>query len=91
LRTADISRANLMRSQIDKTDFRGATLTGAYIENWGITPETKLEAVNCEYIFMRVPNKDNPNPQRLPANWDEQFQPGEFTQFFRPLSQIPNG
>jgi uncharacterized protein YjbI with pentapeptide repeats len=90
LRGADISRANLTRSQVDKTDFRGATLTGAYIENWGITLETKLEDVNCQYIFMRVPNKDNPNPRRLPANWDEQFQPGEFTQFFSPLSKASN-
>ena len=90
LRNADISRANLTRSQVDKTDFRGAILTGAYIENWGITFETKLEGVNCEYIFMRVPNKENPNPRRLPTNWDEQFQPGEFTQFFSPLSKVSN-
>ncbi len=90
LQNADISRANLTRSQVDKTDFRGAILTGAYIDNWGITAETKLESIHCEYIFMRVPNKDNPNPRRLPANWDEQFQPGEFTQFFSPLSKASN-
>ncbi len=91
LQNADISRANLTRSQVDKTDFRGAILTGAYIENWGITSKTKLEDVNCEYIFMRVPSKDNPNPRRLPANWDEKFQEGEFTRFFSPLSKVSKG
>ncbi|BAZ12740.1 hypothetical protein NIES4071_45730 [Calothrix sp. NIES-4071] len=90
LRNANLMRANLMRSQIDNTDFRTAILTGAYIDNWGITPQTQLDAVECEYIFMRVPTKDNPNPRRLPANWDENFKPGEFAKFFSPLSRTLN-
>lgn len=90
LRNANLMRANLMHSQIDNTDFRTAILTGAYIDNWGITSQTKLEGVDCEYIFMRVPTKENPNPRRLPANWDETFKPGEFARFFSPLSRTLN-
>ncbi|RUT03172.1 hypothetical protein DSM106972_054800 [Dulcicalothrix desertica PCC 7102] len=90
LRNANLMRANLMRSQVDNTDFRTATLTGAYIDNWGITPQTQLEGAECEYIFMRVPTKENPNPQRLPANWEETFKPGEFARFFSPLSSTFN-
>ncbi|MBP5973095.1 pentapeptide repeat-containing protein [Brasilonema sp. CT11] len=88
LQDADFSRANLTRAQLDRTDFRGATLTGAYIGNWGITPETKLDGVKCEYIFLCVPTKDNPNPHRLPSNWEETFEDGEFTQFTRTSSKF---
>lgn len=88
LQNADISRANLTKAQLDRTDFRGAILTGAYIGDWGITPETKLDGVQCEYIFMYVPTKDNPNPYRVPANWEETFKDGEFTQFINPSSNV---
>lgn len=90
LRNANLMRANLMRSQVDNTDFRTAILTGAYIDNWGITPQTQLDGAECEYIFMRVPTKENPNPRRLPANWEDTFKPGEFARFFSPLSSTFN-
>jgi uncharacterized protein YjbI with pentapeptide repeats len=82
LRDADISRATLIRAQLDKTDFRGAILTGAYIESWHITPDTKLDGVRCDYIFMRVPTKNDPNPHRLPTNWETTLQEGEFSRLF---------
>jgi uncharacterized protein YjbI with pentapeptide repeats len=88
LQNADISRANLTKAQLDRTDFRGAILTGAYIGDWGITQETKLDEVKCEYIFMYVPTKDQPNPYRLPANWEETFKDGEFTQFMSSSSKF---
>lgn len=74
--------------QLDKTDLRGAILTGAYIEDWLITSQTKLDNVKCEYIFMRIPTRENPNPHRLPPNWDETFKEGEFSRLFNPLSKI---
>lgn len=88
LQNADISRANLTKAQLDRTDLRGAILTGAYIGDWGITPETKLDAVKCEYIFMYVPTKDHPNPYRLPSNWEETFEEGDFTQFMSSSSKF---
>ncbi|MUG95081.1 hypothetical protein F7734_23035 [Scytonema sp. UIC 10036] len=88
LQGADLSRANLTGAQLDKTDLRGATLTGTYIGNWCITPDTKLDGVHCDYIFLYVPTKDNPNPHRLPANWDAMFKDGEFTQLMTPLRNL---
>jgi uncharacterized protein YjbI with pentapeptide repeats len=84
LRGADLSRAILKQTQLDGTDFRGAILTGAYIEDWGITSTTNLENVQCEYVFMRVPTKENPNPLRKPDNWQETFAAGEFADFIQP-------
>ena len=84
LRDADLSRAILKQTQLDDTDLTGAILTGACIEDWGMTSTTKLENVQCEYVFMRMPTKENPNPLRKPDNWQEIFTPGEFADFIQP-------
>ncbi|WP_230968590.1 pentapeptide repeat-containing protein, partial [Nostoc sp. WHI] len=65
---ADLSRAKLVQTQLDHTDFTGATLTGAFIQDWGITTDTKFDGVRCEYVYMRLPTAYNPNPLRKPDN-----------------------
>lgn len=85
LRGADLSRVILKQTQLDGADLTGAVLTGAYIEDWGITSKTNLENVQCEYIYMRVPTKENPNPLRKPDNLRETFADGEFTDFIQPF------
>ncbi|MBD2163097.1 pentapeptide repeat-containing protein [Calothrix membranacea FACHB-236] len=85
LQDADLSRAKLKQTQLDATDFTGATLTGAFIEDWGITNTTKLHGVRCEYIFMRLPTKENPDPLRKPDNHQEVFQDGDFGDFIKPI------
>src|SRR5919199_1720208 len=85
LQDADLSRAKLVQTQLNETDLTGATLTGAYIEDWGITSHTKLDGVRCEYVFMRVPTKEDPNPRRKPDNWKETFSDGDFADFIKPI------
>jgi uncharacterized protein YjbI with pentapeptide repeats len=85
LQNADLSRAILQQTQLEGADLTGAILTGAYIEDWGITSTTKLENVQCEYVFMRVPTKENPNPLRKPDNLRKTFAEGEFTDFIQPF------
>ncbi|MHC5614957.1 MAG: pentapeptide repeat-containing protein [Nostoc sp.] len=85
LQDADLSRATLVQSQLDGTDFTGATLTGAYIEDWGITSKTKLNGVRCEYVYMRLPTIENPEPLRKPDNNEEVFADGEFGDFIQPI------
>jgi uncharacterized protein YjbI with pentapeptide repeats len=85
LQDADLSRAKLVQTQLDETDLTGATLTGAYIEDWGITSHTKLHGVKCEYVFMRLPTKEDPNPRRKPDNWKETFKDGDFADFIKPI------
>jgi uncharacterized protein YjbI with pentapeptide repeats len=85
LQDANLSRAKLIRSQLDRTDFTGVTLTGAFIEDWGITTNTKLDDVMCEYVFMRSPTAENPNPHRKPDNWEEVFEGNDFADFIKPI------
>ncbi|MBC1295145.1 pentapeptide repeat-containing protein [Nostoc sp. UCD122] len=82
---ADLSRVKLIQTQLDATDFTGATLTGAFIEDWGITHDTKFDGVECEYVYMRLPTKENPDPLRKPDNHKEVFAPGEFGDFIKPI------
>jgi uncharacterized protein YjbI with pentapeptide repeats len=85
LQDADLSRAKLVQTQLDEADLTGATLTEATIEDWGITSHTKLHGMRCEYVFMRLPTKDDPNPRRKPDNWNENFEDGEFADFITPI------
>jgi uncharacterized protein YjbI with pentapeptide repeats len=85
LQDANLSRAKLVQTQLDETDLTGAMLTGATIEDWGITSHTRLHGVRCEYAFMRVPTKEDPNPRRKPDNWAETFKDGDFADFIKPI------
>ncbi|MBN3897721.1 MAG: pentapeptide repeat-containing protein [Nostoc sp. NOS(2021)] len=85
LQDADLSRAKLKQTQLDGTYLTGATLTGAYIEDWGITNTTKLDGVRCEYVFMRLPTKEDPDPLRKPDNKQEIFADGDFADFIKPI------
>jgi uncharacterized protein YjbI with pentapeptide repeats len=85
LKDADLSRAKLLQAQLNGTDLTGATLTGAYIQDWGITTDTKFYGVRCEYVYMRLPTKENPDPLRKPDNNKEVFADGEFGDFIQPI------
>ncbi|PSB17830.1 hypothetical protein C7B65_17375 [Phormidesmis priestleyi ULC007] len=85
LRNANFSRAILKQTQLEGADLTGAILTGVYIEDWGITSTTNLEKVQCDYVYMRVPTKANPNPLRKPDNLRETFAEGEFADFIQPF------
>lgn len=85
LKDADLSRAKLVQAQLNGTDLTGATLTGAYIQDWGITTDTKFDGVRCEYVYMRLPTNENPDPLRKPDNHKEVFADGEFGDFIQPI------
>ncbi|MBD2249082.1 pentapeptide repeat-containing protein [Nostoc sp. FACHB-888] len=85
LQNAILYRTKLVQTQLDGTDFTGATLTGAYIQDWGITSDTLFDGVRCEYVYMRLPTKENPDPFRKPDNRQEVFADGEFGDFIKPI------
>ncbi|NJN92354.1 MAG: pentapeptide repeat-containing protein [Leptolyngbyaceae cyanobacterium SL_5_14] len=85
LQRANLSKAVLKQTQLEGADLTGAILTGAYIEDWGITSTTILEDVQCEYVYMRFPTKENPNSLRKPDNLRKTFAEGEFADFIQPF------
>ena len=100
LQDADLSRAKLVQTQLDRVDFTGATLTGAFLEEWGITADTILKGIRCDYVFMRLPPDKRPDflelpptertdedPHRKPDDWKAIFAEGEFVDFISPLIQ----
>jgi uncharacterized protein YjbI with pentapeptide repeats len=85
LKGADLAKAKLVQTQLADADLTLASLTGAYIQDWGITTTTKLDGVDCKYIYMRLPTEEDPDPYRKPDNKQEEFAPGEFVDFIAPL------
>ncbi|MBE9188897.1 pentapeptide repeat-containing protein [Gloeocapsopsis crepidinum LEGE 06123] len=85
LQNANLYRAKLVRTQLYHADLTSACLTGAYIQDWAIAPDTKVEQVECEYIYTHLPTKDDPDPCRKPDNKSENFKPGDFSDFIAPI------
>ncbi|MDZ8189713.1 MAG: pentapeptide repeat-containing protein [Nostoc sp. ChiSLP02] len=91
LKHADISEAtfeqaclewaNLTRTQAVVTNFTNARMTGACVEAWNIESTTKLDNVDCRFVYLL----ENPKPgtddrERRPNSGE--FKPGEFTKLF---------
>lgn len=85
LQGANLTRAKLVQTQFYKANLTNACLTGAVIENWGISSDTQFAQVQCDYIYMRLPTRDDPDPYRKPDNRDEVFQAGDFADFIAPI------
>jgi uncharacterized protein YjbI with pentapeptide repeats len=85
LQEANLSRAKLVQCQLYRTNLSHACLTGAYIQDWAISTDTCLEGVKCEYIFMRLPTRNDPDPCRKPDNKNENFKEGDFSDFIAPI------
>ncbi|WP_341527251.1 pentapeptide repeat-containing protein [Nostoc sp. UHCC 0302] len=73
--------ANLTLAQSVGTNFINAQMTGACVEAWNIESTTKLDNVDCRFIYLL----ENPKPgtddrERRPSSGD--FQPREFSKLF---------
>lgn len=87
LENANLLGAKLAQTQLYQANLTAACLTGAYIENWGISTETQLHGIQCDYVYMRLPTNDDPDPWRKPDNRQETFKPGDFADFVAPIIQ----
>ncbi|NEO84942.1 MAG: low-complexity protein [Spirulina sp. SIO3F2] len=85
LRSANLEKANLARVQLYGTDLTGAILTGSTIENWAISVDSKLDNIECDYVYMRLPTADDPDPWRKPDDRSQIFQSNDFTDFISPI------
>lgn len=89
---ADLTGANLRGANLEGTilrnvravgtDFTGIQLTGACIENWMIDASTKLQQVDCRFVFLReCPRPGMTDSDRQPASGE--FEPGDFTRLYQ--------
>ena len=74
LSNANLSGANLKRVQALATNFEGANLTGACIEDWNINSETNFKGLICDYIYLKENKRE-----RRPSDPEKNFYPGELT------------
>lgn len=79
LRWANMRGTNLSHSSLNSaiaisSDLTEAILTGACIENWKISNDTKLDEVDCAYIYLKSSHQD-----RHPLSGN--FIPDEFRNF----------
>ena len=78
---ANLEWANLTLTQAVGTNFTSAHMTGACVEAWNIESTTKLDNVDCRFVYLL----ENPKPgtddrERRPSSGE--FQPEEFTKLF---------
>ncbi len=85
LEGANLLRAKLVRTQLYGANLKNANLTGACIQDWAISTDTQFEGVQCEYVYMRLETKEDPDPWRKPDNRNETFKEGDFNDFIAPI------
>jgi uncharacterized protein YjbI with pentapeptide repeats len=80
-RKANLEDANLVLTQAIGTDFTEAKMTGVCLEAWNIEDSTKLNRVECRYVYLlEKPKKDTDNRERRPSSGS--FVEDEFTKLF---------
>ena len=78
---ACLERANLTLAQAVGTNFTSAQMTGACVEAWNIESTTKLDDIDCRFIYLlEHPKPETDDRERHPNSGE--FQPGEFTKLF---------
>ncbi|MDB9486999.1 pentapeptide repeat-containing protein [Dolichospermum circinale CS-537/01] len=78
---ANLEGANLTLTQAVGTNFTKAHITGACVEAWNIESTTKLDNVDCRFVYLlEYPKPRTDDRERRPSSGE--FQPGEFTKLF---------
>jgi uncharacterized protein YjbI with pentapeptide repeats len=78
-RNANLEWVNLTEAQAIGTDFTGAQMTGVCLEGWSYDHTTKLDDVDCRFVFeLEHPNAKG-SRERRPHDPDKDFEQGDFT------------
>ena len=82
LEEADLEYANLTEVNAVETNFTRAKMTGVCLEAWNIESNTKLDKVDCRFVYLlEHPKLKTDDRERRPSSGI--FQPGEFTKLFQ--------
>jgi uncharacterized protein YjbI with pentapeptide repeats len=78
-RNANLESVNLTEAQAIGTDFTGAQMTGVCLEGCSYDHTTKLDLVDCRFVFeLEHPNAKG-DRERRPHDPDKDFEQGDFT------------
>jgi uncharacterized protein YjbI with pentapeptide repeats len=88
LHKADLREANLAEVQAIDTNFTEAALTGACLEGWNIDHTTKLDRVDCQYVFLLEHPNAMGNRERRPHHPDQVFRSGEFEKLYKKMINV---
>jgi uncharacterized protein YjbI with pentapeptide repeats len=88
LHKADLREANLTEAQALETDFTEAALTGACLEGWNIDHTTKLDRVDCQYVFLLEKPNELGSYERRPHHPDRVFAKGEFEKLYKKMINV---
>lgn len=83
MRAANLQSADLSAAQALETNFTNANFTGACLFSWNINSKTKLDSVQCDYIYLKK-KTDFEFSDRFPN--DGTFQLGEFSRWLQQVS-----
>jgi uncharacterized protein YjbI with pentapeptide repeats len=78
---AHLNSAEMHRVQALGANFSQARLTGVCIEDWNINNHTKLQGIDCSYIYLKSGNKDRCPNEGI-------FTEGEFSKRFQVSKNI---
>lgn len=81
LQRANLFEAKLVHTNLDQANLTNARLTGTYIEDWGITRRTRLDGVECKYVYLKLPTEGDRDPNRMPPPEQGEFGKNDFNIF----------
>lgn len=87
LNGANLNGANLSAIQALETNFAGAVLTAACIQDWNINSKTMLNDVICEYIYLKLEYIEAKITftERRPSDPNTVFAPGDLARLVQSL------
>jgi uncharacterized protein YjbI with pentapeptide repeats len=85
LQDADLRGANLSETLAVGADFTGAALTGACLQAWNIDHTTKLDQVDCQFVFLLEQPNSLGSRERRPHDSNKVFEPGDFAKLYQKI------
>jgi len=88
LHQANLEWANLTETQALATDFTEACFTGACLEAWNIDANTKLERVDCRFVYLlEYPQPGTGDRERRPHHINKCFEPGDCEKLYKKIME----
>jgi uncharacterized protein YjbI with pentapeptide repeats len=86
LHQANLEFAKLTETQALSTDFTAAYFTGACLEAWNIDANTKLDRVDCQFVyFLENAKPGTDDRERRPHHITKCFEPGDFEKLYKKI------